>query len=125
MPTDAAQHTRMVVVDDELGICDFLRSFFSKRGYEVRACCSGEEALRTAVQWQPHVMLLDVRLPGLSGMEVLEQVHVRQPDCKVIMITAVVDEGAIQQARQLGAVDYITKPFSLHYLEHEVLAKLA
>lgn len=125
MAQPAGRPARMLVVDDELGICDFLRAFFSKRGYEVRTACSGEDALREAASFDPNVVLLDVRMPGISGMEVLEKLHAERPACKVIMITAVVDEGAIEQAKQLGAADYITKPFSLHYLEQDVLGKLA
>ena len=125
MPQDTKEPARMLVVDDELGICDFLRSFFSKRGYEVRMAHNGEEALRTAAQFRPRVVLLDVRMPGMSGMQVLERLHAQDPACKIIMITAVVDEGAIDEARQLGAVDYITKPFSLDYLERDVLTKVA
>ena len=125
MAQESERLTHMIVVDDELGICDFLRSFFSKRGYDVRIACDGDEALRVASQSPPSIALLDIRMPGMSGMEVLEQLHARYPDCKIIMMTAVVDEGAVARAKQLGAADYITKPFSLDYLEREVLIKLA
>ena len=122
---EVAQRTRLMVVDDELGICDFLRSFFARRGYDVRIACNGEEALQLADQFQPRIVLLDVRLPGMSGVEVLERLHARHPTCKVIMITAVVDEALMQRALQLGASDYINKPFSLDYLEHDVLKKVS
>lgn len=125
MPQETQALTRMLVVDDELGICDFLRSFFSKRGYEVHVAHDGEAALRMAAQFRPRVVLLDVRMPGMSGMEVLERLQAQHPECRVIMITAVVDEGAMDHARRLGAADYITKPFSLDYLERDVLTKLA
>ena len=125
MPQASEHLTRMLIVDDELGICDFLRSFFSRRGYEVRIACSGEEALQVAEQFQPRVMLLDIRMPGMSGLEVLERLHATDPDCKIIMTTAVMEESLMERARRLGASDYITKPFSLDYLERDVLSKLA
>lgn len=124
MPPQTATLTRLLIVDDELAICDFLRAFFVHRNYDVRTACSGEEALQTAESFRPRIVLLDVRMPGLSGIDVLEQLRQRQPDVNVIMITAVVDEGLMERARQLGALDYINKPFSLDYLERDVLQKI-
>lgn len=116
---------RMLVVDDELGICDFLRVFFSRQGYDVRIATSGDEALRVAQEFSPRVVLLDIRLHGLSGLDVLESLRANDSRCTVIMMTAVLEDGIMEQARRLGAADYITKPFSLDYLERVVLKKLA
>jgi len=115
----------MLIVDDELGICDFLRTFFSRRGYEVKTVCSGADALTVMPQFQPQVVLLDIRMPGMSGLEVLEQLHPRYPACKVFMVTALDDEYLIAQAEALGAVSYITKPFHLSALERTVMEQLA
>ena len=119
------QPLRMLVVDDELGICDFLRAFFSRQGYEVRIATNAREAVSVAQEFRPRVVLLDVRLHGVSGLDVLEQLHAADPQCTVIMITAVLEDSVMEQARRLGAADYITKPLSLDYLERDVLKKLA
>lgn len=121
----APQPLRMLVVDDELGICDFLHTFFVRQGYDVRIATSGGEAFLLAKEFHPRVVLLDIRLHGVSGLDVLEQLRHADPSCTVIMMTAVLEDSVMERARQLGAADYITKPFSLDYLEHEVLKKLA
>jgi CheY-like chemotaxis protein len=122
--TEAAPKQSILVVDDELGICDFLRTFFTRRGYAVHTECNAQDALGYLAEQQPFVMLLDIRMPGMSGLEALEIIHKEWPDIKVIMVTAFADEALMAQARAQGAVDYITKPFSLEYLDNEVLQKL-
>ena len=122
MSFDAA--IRLLVVDDESDICEFLRSFFDRRGFEVRTAASGEEALQAATDFRPRVILLDVKMPGLSGIDVLPQLHQEHPECRIVMITALDDVALMDRARALGAVDYIRKPFSLDYLGQEVLVKL-
>lgn len=119
------QKIPMLVVDDELGICDFLRGFFAHRGYEVKTALSGEAGLTLVKEFTPQVILLDVRMPTQSGLDVLPQFKSRLPDVRIIMITVIEDEALAAQAKTLGAADYVLKPFSLGYLEQVVLAKLA
>ena len=118
------QAVRMLVVDDELRICDFLKGFFSTKGYDVSFATSGEEALTQAPKIQPHIVLLDVRMPGISGIETLSKLKALLPDIKVIMVTALDDDTLMAEAKARGAVDYITKPFSFDYLEGVVMRKL-
>ena len=115
---------RMLVVDDELRICDFLKGFFSTRGFEVFSATSGEDALAQAPALRPQVVLLDIRMPGMSGIDALSQLKSRLPEAKIIMVTALEDETLMHEARTRGAVDYVTKPFSFEYLEQIVLGKL-
>ena len=114
---------KLLVVDDELGICDFLRGFFTERGYEVFVANRGEVALEIIWKEKPEMILLDISMPGMSGIEVLRQVKEIQPDCKVIMVTAIENDEMISLAMQYGALDYIIKPFSLEYLEKIVVSK--
>ena len=114
----------MLVVDDELRICDFLKGFFSTRGFEVFSATSGEEALAQALSIRPQVVLLDIRMPGISGIDTLTQLKSQHPDTRVIMVTALEDDTLINEAKTRGAADYVTKPFSFEYLEQVVLGKL-
>ena len=115
---------KMLVVDDELDICNFLKSFFVEKQYEVRTATGGEEALALARSEKPDVVLLDIKMPGMSGIEALRQLKEIDKKIKVIMVTAVEEISMVDLAKELGADDYITKPFSLAYLEKDVMRKL-
>ena len=120
-----APPVKMLVVDDELRICDFLKGFFTTKGYQVFSSTSGEEALMQAPTLKPQVVLLDIRMPGISGLDTLSKLKALLPDTKVIMVTALDDDTLMAEAKSRGASDYITKPFSFDYLEGAVLRKLA
>ncbi|MBI4431811.1 MAG: response regulator [Candidatus Omnitrophica bacterium] len=115
---------KIMVVDDELEICAFLRSFFEERLYEVVTATSGEEALRKIEKERPQVVLLDIKMPGKDGIDVLRELKQKFPKVKVIMVTAVETSDKIEQAIKLGADNYITKPLSLEYLEMDVKDKI-
>lgn len=117
--------TRLLVVDDEPEICDFLKSFFEDRDFEVRSALSGEEALQVVETFQPQVMLLDIKMSGMDGLAVLRKVKEKNPKIKVIMVTAIETTDKIEEAMRLGADNYITKPLSLDYLENDVREKIA
>ena len=116
---------KLLVVDDEIALCDLLRHFFIKQGYRVLMATSGQEALTLLTKEQPDLMLLDVKMPRMSGIEVLKQMCQRGDEVKVVMVSASRDDLTINEAKRLGAVDYVTKPFHLDYLEQVVLKKLA
>ena len=115
----------MLVVDDETEICDFLRSFFEDRDFTVRTATTGEAALKEMEKARPHVVLLDVHMPGMDGMNVLRSIKERFAGVKVIMVTALETREKIEEAMRLGADNYITKPLSLEYLERDVQEKIA
>ena len=116
---------RLMVVDDESEICDFLKLFFEDRGFEVFGALSGQKALEIMDRVKPHVVLLDIHMPGMDGLCTLREIKKRQPDCKVIMVTALETRDKIEEAMRLGADNYITKPLSLEYLERDVREKVA
>ena len=117
--------TRLLVVDDEPEICDFLKSFFEDRDFEVRTALSGERALELVETYRPHVMLLDIKMGNVDGLAVLRKVKEKNPKLKVIMVTALETTEKIEEAMRLGADNYITKPLSLEYLENDVREKIA
>ena len=116
---------KLLVVDDEIAICDVLRHFFVKQGYQVFMATRGAEALAVVEREQPDLMLLDMKMPLMSGLDVLKELRQRGNGVKVVMVSAARDEQIIHEAKTLGAVDYVTKPFHLAYLEQVVLKKLA
>lgn len=115
---------KMLVVDDEVEICDFLKIFFEERGYKVFVAHNGEMAMAAVADVKPAIVLLDVRMPGTDGVDVLRRIKELAPATKVLMVTAVETRDKIDEALRLGADNYITKPLSLEYLETEVRDKL-
>ena len=108
--------TRILVVDDEHLIRWSLEQNLTKQGYDVTQAASGEDALKLVREDQPDLVLLDIQLPGINGLEVLEQIKEIDSDIIVIMVTALgVVETAVK-AMRIGAFDYINKPFNLDEL---------
>ncbi len=115
---------KLLIVDDEVEICDFLKSFFEERNYEVKTASSGQAALDAVEQFKPQIVLLDIKMPGMDGIQVLGTVKKKFPRTKVIMVTALETRDKIEECLRLGADNYITKPLSLEYLENDVREKI-
>lgn len=115
---------KMLIVDDELEICEFLRDFFVDKGYTVFIAPTGDKALELVIEKQPDILLLDIMMPGKSGLETLREAKKLMPSVKVIMVSALETSDKIETAMRLGADNYITKPLSLEYLESDVRAKV-
>ncbi len=115
---------RVLVVDDEPNARELLSEFLTSKGYEVLTASEGEEALRKVKEDRPHLILLDVRMPKMSGLEVLRRVREIDQEVGVIMVTAVNEEETGNKALQMGAFDYITKPLDFQYLERSLWVKL-
>lgn len=115
---------KLLIVDDEIDIREFARSFFKKRGIEVFTASAGSEALDIIQNEKPDLVLLDVRMEEMSGIEVLTKIRERGDLVKVIMVTGVEEEKTIQETQKLGIVGYIHKPLVLGELEKIVLKEL-
>jgi len=115
---------RVLIVDDEPDFVELLREFLTAKGYEVAAAYDGEEALRKVKEDRPHLVLLDVRMPKMNGLEVLRQLREIDHEVGVIMVTAVDEEETGRQALKLGAFDYVIKPLDLKYLERSLWYKI-
>ena len=111
---------KLLVVDDEIDVCDFVKSFFKERNFEVFAAHNGQEALYVVEHKRPQIVILDMRMPVMDGMTVLKELRRANSDCKVIMVTAVEDFTKAEEAKKQGAVEYITKPLLLEQLERTV-----
>jgi len=106
----------VLIVDDEENVRKLLRRWLEAEYFYCVTVSSGQEALEKAAVQGFDVVLLDILMPGLSGMEVLPRLVRWQPDAQVIMITSVADIDTISQAMRLGAYDYVTKPFNMNDL---------
>src|SRR5881296_3714085 len=102
---------RVLVVDDEKAMVLALKGLLAKEGYHVETAGSGEEALRRIETGSFHVVITDLSMNGVGGMQVLEHARRVDPDLAVVMITAYGSEKIAVQAMKLGAADYIPKPF--------------
>ncbi len=105
--------TKILVVDDEELIRWSLEQNLLGEGYDVHLAATGEDALRITREEMPDLIFLDLQLPGISGMEVLQKVKEINKDIVVIIITALGVVEMVVKAMKLGAYDYINKPFNL------------
>lgn len=115
---------QLLIVDDEVEICEFLKSFFEDRNYKVAVANNGAQALDQVALCHPAVVLLDIQMPGMDGLQTLKKIKELFPKVKVIMVTAVETQEKIEEAMRTGADNYITKPLSLEYLEKDVQNKI-
>jgi two-component system alkaline phosphatase synthesis response regulator PhoP len=117
---------RILVVEDEEDILELVRFNLSREGYSVMGAASGEEAWRLASSELPDLIVLDLMLPGIDGLEVTKIIRndSRTRDIPIIMLTAKGEEADIVTGLELGADDYITKPFSPRILVARVRAVL-
>ncbi|HDN67913.1 MAG TPA: response regulator [Firmicutes bacterium] len=108
---------KVLIVDDEQEICSLLEEFLSQRGYAVVTATSGEEGISKFAVMKPDLVLLDIRMPDIDGLQVLKQIKQSDPQTGTIMITAIKDSDTVKQALTMGVNDYIVKPIDLNHLE--------
>ncbi|MCW5203144.1 sigma-54-dependent Fis family transcriptional regulator [Desulfobulbus sp. US4] len=111
---------RILIVDDELSMRDFLKILFENEGYEVSVAANAATALDVAVRDPFDVVITDIRMPGMNGLELLAELKQHFPDLPVIMITAYASPDDAVQAMRQGAFDYITKPFHVDELKNVI-----
>jgi DNA-binding response OmpR family regulator len=116
---------KILVVDDDLEVRMATRDFLSSKGYEVVVAEGGREALRMLDASPPDVVLLDVAMPDMDGMETLKRIVATHPAVPVIMVTANADIEITSKVLQLGAADYVPKPFDLDYLDQAISIQLS
>jgi len=115
-PVAAGDGDFILVVDDEPQIRDLLKRFLTLRGYKVRVASDGQQALTMVEQEAPQLIVLDVYMPGINGVEVLRQLRRRKFTGGVILLTGSQDDKLLQEALDLGSVDVMGKPVDLERL---------
>ena len=111
---------KLLVVDDEEEILQILQEYLTAKGYRVSTARDGAQALEEIERDRPSLVLLDVRLPGMSGVELLEKIRSLEPEVGVIMLTGNDDVELAKRTLKLGAFDYVRKPFDLNYLGRSI-----
>ncbi len=119
-PAAQAKAGRILVVDDEPEVRSIFGEFFADKDYDVREAADGGSGIKAVVDWTPDVVLLDIQMPGLGGVEALAAIRAVAPDVKVIMVSGISDAALASRALAFGAFDYVTKPVDLAYLERSV-----
>ena len=108
---------RILIVDDEEGYRKVLSNSLSDLGYETKAVNNGFEALEEIRRKCYSIILLDVQMPGMDGIELLEQIQIARLSSNIVIITAYTDEEVVREAMKKGAKKVITKPFSTDDIE--------
>ncbi len=119
------RNTRILIVDDEAGMCDFLAYFLNSQGFQASTARSAEEALALLDKEPFQVVLGDVMMPSLDGLEMLRRIKRAWPDTVVIMMTAYASLDKAMKAITYGAADLLIKPFELSYLVSTIERGLA
>jgi two-component system, response regulator, stage 0 sporulation protein F len=104
---------KVLIVDDQNGIRILLMEVFGSEGYETFQAANGKIALEIVEKEPPDLVLLDMKIPGMDGLEILKHLKAMNPDIKVIMMTAYGELDMIKEATELGALMHFTKPFDI------------
>ena len=115
---------RLLLVDDDPGVLDLLNEYFAGQGYDVELASTGETALSAVRAKRPDLVLLDIRMPGIDGVEVLRRLRQEDATLPVVMVTANEDVTLARETLNAGAFDYVAKPFDFTHLEQVVAAGL-
>lgn len=114
----------ILLVDDDPIVLKSLARFLTRRGYRVTQAEGGKEALEEIGKAPPDLVLLDVMMPGMDGVKTLEEIRNRFGDLRVVMISALKDEKIAHKTIEMGALEWLPKPFSLENLEATILLTL-
>lgn len=114
---DRPVRRRILVVDDDPEVRETLVEYLERKGFDVVAAGNGEEALRRCAGNRLHMVLLDIQMPGLSGVETLKRIKALPQETCVVMVSGQGDEKTARQTLAAGAADYITKPVDFTYLD--------
>jgi DNA-binding response OmpR family regulator len=119
--------TSVLVVDDDPDVCDLVTYKLEQSGFDVRRASDGDGALREVAKQIPDLVLLDIMMPGISGLEVLQRWRgsAATAAMPVIMLTAKAQENDVERGFELGADDYVVKPFSPRELARRVTAVMS
>ena len=110
----------ILIVDDEPGIVEEIKDFFEDEGFRVYTADSGEDGIQCIENIHPDLAFIDIKLPDISGLRVLEAAKKSSPKTKTIMITGYVDQTLIDEAEKLGRDAFLQKPFNFEVLLGEV-----
>ncbi|CAM3988372.1 response regulator [Cohnella lubricantis] len=116
---------KLLIVDDQIGIRILLLEVFATEGYETFQAANGRAALEIVRNHAPDLVLLDMKIPGMDGLEILKKIKEMNREIKVIMMTAYGELDMIKEATDLGALTHFTKPFDIDEMRVAVNLQLS
>jgi putative two-component system response regulator len=116
---------KLLIVDDEPVVRELLYEFLTSKGYEVYTADNGITAVSMVRELNPHIVFLDVIMPGMGGIDALREIKRIDPSIAVIMMTAVTNKKILNKTLNLGAYDYLIKPLDLDYIDNTVTVKIS
>jgi len=111
---------KILVVDDEIAFANTLAQRLKMRDYKVGTAYDGEQALSKLKEEEPDVIVLDLKMPGMHGMDVLKKIKKVYPDIQVIILTGHGTDKDEEEAKRLGGFDFMKKPADIDHLEHKI-----
>ncbi|MDR0433733.1 MAG: response regulator [Gracilibacteraceae bacterium] len=108
---------KLLIVDDQKGIRQLLREVFSESGYNIETCADGLRALELIAEFDPDLVIMDIKMPGLNGIDALRRLRATDARRQVIMMTAYGEQRYMDEARALGVVNFVSKPFDIDELK--------
>lgn len=119
------QAITIYVIDDEEILRNCLKDILTDEGYNVKSMIDGEEGLAVFAKQPADIVILDIKMPGMSGVEVLKNIKLLHPSTEVIMITGYATVSTAEESKKLGAFDYLTKPFDMSQIKNVIKKILA
>ena len=116
---------KLLIIDDDQETGIYLQGFFTKRGCQVITIFNGEEGILSFKKHKPDLVLLDIKMPGINGLEVLKEIKAQEKRTSVVMFTVLGDDSTRKVAEELGADGFIRKPFNMNELEGTVSRMLS
>src|SRR5476651_857329 len=116
MPAPKTERPLLLVVDDEIPVLRVVERLAARIGFDVVACASGAEAMRTLSRKPADLAMVDLRMPDVNGLDLLRRIRTAVPRCEVILMTAFAAVDSAVEAIKLGAREYLTKPFDFERL---------
>ena len=108
---------RILVVDDQLGVRKLLLEAFKDDGYDVELAASGQEAIEKVSKSRPEIILMDMKMPGMNGLDTLAEIEKIEKSIEVVIMTAYGELELVVEAKKMGIKEYITKPFDINELK--------
>lgn len=115
---------RILVVEDDESIRVALRDFLGWMGLDVALCERGRDAMAKVENHKPEIVLLDLKMPDMDGVKVLEALRASHPEIAVMLISGNKDTELARRCMEMGACDYFTKPFDLNYLQKSIVTRM-
>ncbi|MDG4657646.1 response regulator [Ectobacillus antri] len=115
---------KILIVDDQYGIRILLNEVFQKEGYQTAQAANGFQAIDIVMKDKPDLVILDMKIPGMDGIEILKRVKAIDQDIKVILMTAYGELDMIQEAKDHGAIMHFAKPFDIDEMRAAVRQEL-